>query len=196
MNVHSGDSSGHDYSHIERVRKMALLIGREEQADLFIVEMAALLHDTVDDKLVEPARAWQQLEQFFDSVQLAADKRAAITHILQYISFKGGKNAGKLRSLEGKVVQDADRLDALGAIGIARTFMYAGAFGDVMYDPDRAPRDLATADYRAQSTAINHFYEKLFTLKELMNTTRGRQLAEERTAYMEAFVDRFKQEWH
>ncbi|TDM10497.1 HD domain-containing protein [Macrococcus lamae] len=195
-NIHSQDSSGHDFSHIERVRAMAITIAKEEQADLFIVEMAALLHDTVDEKLVDTASAWQNLENFFDSVQLGAEQRETVKHILKYISFKGGANKGKLKSLEGRVVQDADRLDALGAIGIARTFMYAGAFGDVMYDPDIEPRNLAETNYRDKSTAINHFDEKLFKLEDLMNTKTGRRLAEERTQYMKEFVARFKHEWH
>ncbi|TDL96815.1 HD domain-containing protein [Macrococcus brunensis] len=192
---HMGDSSGHDYAHIERVRKMALTIGREEQADLLIVEMAALLHDTVDDKLTDEVTAWTKLENFFDQIALAEDKRDAIKHILKYMSFKGGKNAGKLESLEGKVVQDADRLDAIGAIGIARTFMYAGKFGDIMYDPLIPPRDLQQADYREKTHAINHFYEKLLKLKDLMNTETGRAIAAERHEFMEQFVAQFKEEW-
>ncbi|ULG73927.1 HD domain-containing protein [Macrococcus brunensis] len=192
---HMGDSSGHDYAHIERVRKMALTIGREEQADLLIVEMAALLHDTVDDKLTDEVTAWTKLENFFDQIALAEDKRDAIKHILKYMSFKGGKNAGKLESLEGKVVQDADRLDAIGAIGIARTFMYAGKFGDIMYDPLIPPRDLQQADYREKTHAINHFYEKLLKLKDLMNTETGRAIAAERHEFMEQFVAQFKKEW-
>ncbi|ULG71665.1 HD domain-containing protein [Macrococcus brunensis] len=192
---HMGDSSGHDYAHIERVRKMALTIGREEQADLLIVEMAALLHDTVDDKLTDEVTAWTKLENFFDQIALAEDKRDAIRHILKYMSFKGGKNAGKLESLEGKVVQDADRLDAIGAIGIARTFMYAGKFGDIMYDPLIPPRDLQQADYREKTHAINHFYEKLLKLKDLMNTETGRAIAAERHEFMEQFVAQFKKEW-
>jgi len=192
---HMGDSSGHDYAHIERVRKMALTIGREEQADLLIVEMAALLHDTVDDKLTDEVTAWAKLENFFDQIALADEKRDAIKHILKYMSFKGGKNAGKLESLEGKVVQDADRLDAIGAIGIARTFMYAGKFGDIMYNPLIPPRDLQQADYREKTHAINHFYEKLFKLKDLMNTKTGQAFAIERHKFMEQFIAQFKKEW-
>ncbi|WJP97566.1 HD domain-containing protein [Macrococcus bovicus] len=192
---HMGDSSGHDYAHIERVRKMALAIGREEQADLLIVEMAALLHDTVDDKLTDAVTAWTRLENFFDQIELSPAKRDAIKHILKYMSFKGGANAGKLETLEGKVVQDADRLDAIGAIGIARTFMYAGKFGDIMYDPLIPPRDLEEADYREKTHAINHFYEKLFKLKDLMNTESGRKMAVERHEFMETFITQFKKEW-
>lgn len=192
---HQGDSSGHDYSHIERVRRMALKIGRTEGADLLVVEMAALLHDTVDDKLTDEVTAWSKLENFFDKVGLEENKRDAIKHILKYMSFKGGENAGKLESLEGKVVQDADRLDAIGAIGIARTFMYAGKFGDIMYDSQIPPRDLAVANYREKTHAINHFYEKLFKLKDLMNTETGRQFAEERHQFMATFIEQFKKEW-
>ncbi|GGB12542.1 HD domain-containing protein [Macrococcus hajekii] len=193
---HQGDTSGHDYSHIERVRKMALLLGEQEGADLFIVEMAALLHDTVDDKLTDEVTAWSKLENFFEKIELNVEQREAIKHILKYMSFKGGKNISKLESIEGKVVQDADRLDAIGAIGIARTFMFAGRFGDMMYNPAIPPRDLETADYREKTHAINHFYEKLFKLKDLMNTESGKKIAADRHRFMEQFIDQFKTEWH
>lgn len=194
-NIHYGESSGHDFAHIERVRKMALEIAHKEHADLFIVEMAALLHDTVDEKLFDVQSAWDRLYQFYDDIKLPHDTQDAINHILKYMSFNGGKNAGKLKSLEGKVVQDADRLDALGAIGIARTFMFAGKFGEEMYDPE-VPVRTDLSDYRTPSTAVNHFYEKLFKLIDLMNTDTARQMAQERNDYMTAFIAQFKKEWH
>ncbi|RAI79842.1 HD domain-containing protein [Macrococcoides goetzii] len=193
-NVHKDESSGHDYAHIERVRKMAVEIAVKENADLFIVEMAALLHDTVDEKLFDTIAAWERLNKFYEEIQLPIEHRQAINHILKYMSFNGGKNEGKLESLEGKVVQDADRLDALGAIGIARTFMFAGKFGEAMYDPNIPVRD-DLSDYRTPSTAINHFYEKLFKLIDLMNTETAKKMAEERNTYMKAFIEQFKKEW-
>lgn len=193
-NVHKDESSGHDYAHIERVRKMAVEIAEKENADLFIVEMAALLHDTVDEKLFDTIAAWERLNKFYEEIQLPIEHRQAINHILKYMSFNGGKNEGKLESLEGKVVQDADRLDALGAIGIARTFMFAGKFGEAMYDPNIPVRD-DLSDYRTPSTAINHFYEKLFKLIDLMNTETAKKMAEERNTYMKAFIEQFKKEW-
>ncbi|WP_414042313.1 HD domain-containing protein [Macrococcus animalis] len=192
--IHQGESSGHDFAHIARVRKMALEIAEKENADLFIVEMSALLHDTVDDKLFDETIAWARLNDFYHSIHLPQKQQEAINHILKYMSFKGGQNAGKLKSLEGKVVQDADRLDALGAIGIARTFMFAGKFGEAMYDPNIAVRkDLS--DYRTPSTAINHFYEKLFKLIDLMNTKTAIAIAQERNEYMKTFIEQFKKEW-
>lgn len=193
--VHQGESSGHDFAHIERVRKMAMIIAEKEGADMFIVEMAALLHDTVDEKLFDPEVAWTRLNQFYIDIELPEDDQQAINHILKYMSFNGGKNEGKLTSLEGKVVQDADRLDALGAIGIARTFMFAGKFGEAMYDPEIPVRN-DLSDYRTPSTAINHFYEKLFKLIDLMNTETAIAMAKERNEYMKAFIDQFKSEWH
>ena len=193
-NVHQGESSGHDFAHIERVRKMAVIIAEKEGANLFIVEMAALLHDTVDEKLFDTKAAWERLNKFYEEIHLPIEAQQAINHILKYMSFNGGKNEGKLKSLEGKVVQDADRLDALGAIGIARTFMFAGKFGEAMYDPNIPVRD-DLSDYRTPSTAINHFYEKLFKLIDLMNTETARAMAEERNEYMKAFIEQFKKEW-
>lgn len=193
--IHQGESSGHDFNHIDRVRKMALHIAQIEDADVFIVEMAALLHDTVDDKLFDETIAWERLNNFYSSIQLPTEEQQAINHILKYMSFKGGLNEGKLKSLEGKVVQDADRLDALGAIGIARTFMFAGKFGEAMYDPAVPVRE-DLSDYRTPSTAINHFYEKLFKLIDLMNTDAGRKMAEKRNDYMKDFIEQFKNEWH
>ncbi|HCD18805.1 HD domain-containing protein [Macrococcoides caseolyticum] len=193
--IHKHDSSGHDFAHIDRVRKLALYIGEHEGADLFIVEMAALLHDTVDEKLFNEQSAWERLDHFYTTTGLSDTQKAQINHILCYMSFKGGANEGKLKSLEGFVVQDADRIDALGAIGIARTFMFAGKFGEAMYDPEIQPRE-DLSNYRTPGTAINHFYEKLFKLIHLMNTETGRQIAQSRNDYMQQFIDTFLQEWY
>lgn len=193
--IHKDDTSGHDFAHVDRVRKLALHITKQENANPFIVEMAALLHDTIDDKLFDEQHAWDRLNAFYSTIDISDAQIDEINHIIRFMSFKGGQNEGKLKSLEGFVVQDADRLDALGAIGIARTFMFAGKFGEAMYDERIAPRkDLS--NYRDQSTAINHFYEKLFKLIHLMNTETGKKIAQERNAYMQQFIDTFKKEWH
>ena len=193
--IHKHDSSGHDFAHIDRVRKLALYIGAHEGADLFIVEMAALLHDTVDEKLFNEQSAWKRLEHFYTTIGLSDTQKERINHILRYMSFKGGVNQGKLKSLEGFVVQDADRIDALGAIVIALTFMFAGKFGEAIYDPEIQPREDLN-DYRAPGTAINHFHEKLFKLIHLMNTETGKQIAQSRNDYMQQFIETFLQEWY
>lgn len=189
------ESSGHDWYHIERVTKYAKVIAEAENADVFICEVAALVHDLVDDKLGDPAEGLNEVEELlirFDEVD-----RNHIIDIITSISFKGG-NTSEVQSLEAKVVQDADRLDAIGAIGIARAFVYAGSKGDIMYDPELNPREKLTLEgYRKErSTAINHFYEKLFKLKDLMNTTKGKELAITRHDYMESFLKQFYHEWN
>jgi uncharacterized protein len=190
------DSSGHDWWHIDRVVRTARTIAREERADAFVCELAALLHDMADEKLNDdPAAAQRELEAW-----LAAHVSEVVaSHVLEIIgtmSFKGGSRP-PMRTLEGKVVQDADRLDAIGAVGISRVFAYSGAKHRPIHDPARQPRERMTeAEYRSGSgTAINHFYEKLLKLKDLMNTEYGRKLAEERHRFMEAYLDRFYAEW-
>ncbi len=193
------DASGHDWWHIDRVRQLALHIGRTERADLYVIELAALLHDIADwkfhggDVSIGPRRASQWLESL-------GVERPTIDHvaeIIAHVSYKGAGVATPTRTLEGAVVQDADRLDALGAIGIARTFAYGGHAGQPLHDPDRAPVEHATFDdYKsAQGTTINHFSEKLLLLKDRMQTPTGRQLAAERHAFMQQFLERFHLEW-
>jgi len=193
-----GDSSGHDWWHIERVRNMALRLANETGADAFVCEMAALLHDLADEKLfgdeqqgLRDIRVWLEAQ---DVPPVTADH---IVAIIANLSFKGGGRSG-MPTLEGRVVQDADRLDALGAVGIARTFAYSGWKGQPMHDPTLPPRTSMTAEeYRSgKSTAVNHFYEKLLKLKSLMNTEEARAIAEERHRYMESFLERFEAEWN
>jgi uncharacterized protein len=195
-----GDSSGHDWWHIERVRAAALQIGRDEGADLFIVELAALLHDVADWKFhggddtagPQAARAWL--------AGLAVDDETIehVAEIVATLSFKGAGVPTPMRTVEGQVVQDADRLDALGAVGIARTFAYGGHAGQAMHDPELAPNaHQSFAQYKSQrTTSINHFHEKLLLLKDRMNTATGRRLAEGRHAYMLQFLEQFDNEWH
>jgi uncharacterized protein len=193
------DSSGHDWWHVYRVWKGAVSIGRREKADLFIVELAALLHDIADWKFHSGdsrvgcgvAEAWLNKQ----GVERGATEH--VCSIISNISFKGAGVRCSALSLEGKVVQDADRLDALGAIGIGRTFAYGGRMGRTMHDPDQKPRQHATAkEYLSSNgSSINHFHEKLLLLKERMNTPTARQIAQSRHDFMEVFLERFSREW-
>ncbi|MCT8137950.1 HD domain-containing protein [Anaerobacillus sp. CMMVII] len=192
------DSSGHDWWHIHRVRGLAREIAANEGANIFICELTALLHDLADEKLFgDEEKSLENLDSWLLRNDVNQEDRQHILHIIKTMSYKGGNNT-PVETLEGKVVQDADRLDALGAIGIGRTFAYAGAKGQLMYDPAIPVRQEMTKDeYRTgESTAINHFYEKLLKLKDLMNTEYGKKLAEERHEYLEVFLDRFLAEWN
>ncbi|MDG5789942.1 HD domain-containing protein [Evansella sp. AB-P1] len=198
MGLFKNDSTGHDWYHTDRVRKNAIHIGEKEGANLFVCEMAALLHDVADEKFNESEEeGLQKVEEWLLQQDVLEIERLQILSAIQTVSFKGGNNR-KPATLEGKIVQDADRLDAIGAIGIARCFMYAGAYGDAMYHPDLLPRgEMTQEQYRnEQSTAINHFYEKLLKLKLLMNTETARKLAEVRHSYLENFLEEFLDEWN
>ena len=196
----TGDSTGHDWFHIERVRNTALSIAHEEGADLFVVELAALLHDVADWKFADgdhtasprAARRWLQ------TLPVAPELIEHVEDIIATLSFKGAGVATPMRSLEGQIVQDADRLDALGAIGIARTFAYGGHKGQPLYDPATPPvLHESFAAYKSnKGNTLNHFYEKLLLLKDRLNTLAARKLAEKRHAFMEEFVARFLAEWN
>ncbi|MCH1627363.1 HD domain-containing protein [Ferdinandcohnia quinoae] len=190
------ESSGHDWWHIERVRKTALLIGKRENADLFTIEMAALLHDVADEKLNMSEEEGLHKVRIWLSNKNVSNKEEII-EIISTMSFKGG-NRPPMKTLEGMIVQDADRLDAIGAIGIARTFAYAGAHGDLIYDPAIPYREQMTKDeYRnGKSTAINHFYEKLLKLSNNLNTKAAKELANSRHEFMQDFLNQFYKEWN
>jgi HD domain protein len=195
--VLDSDTSGHDWSHIERVVNTTKTIAQEEGADLFICEAAALLHDVIDDKIVkDTAVALKELKEFLTSIELTSEQIDAIESIITRMSFKNHKEQQEL-SIEGKVVQDADRLDAIGAIGIARVMCYSGSTGRPIHRPELKPREeLTPEEYRnGESTAIMHFYEKLLKLKELMNTDYGRKLAKGRHAFLEMYLEQFYEEW-
>ncbi|GEN50776.1 HD domain-containing protein [Alkalibacterium pelagium] len=193
----NNEGSGHDWYHIERVWKMASKLAAKEQANSYIVELAALLHDLIDDKLVSSKdEAVQEVEYWLEGAGVSSSDSERIMDIIQTISFKGG-NGRKLTTLEAQIVQDADRLDAIGAIGIARCFTYAGSKGDVIFNPELSVRESMTEkEYReGPSSAVHHFYEKLLKLKDLMNTETAKQIAEERHAFMEDFLIQFFNEW-
>lgn len=195
----SGEGSGHDWWHIYRVWKMAQHIGRGENANMLIVELAALLHDIADwkfhegDDTVGPRIAGEILAQY----GVSKDVISHICQIIMEVGFKGAGVKTEPTTLEGKIVQDADRLDAIGAIGIARTFAYGGHKGRLMYDPNIKPvMHMTKEEYsKNQGPTINHFYEKLLLLKSLMNTASARKLAEERHSFMETYLYRFFKEW-
>ncbi|MDP5274435.1 HD domain-containing protein [Chengkuizengella axinellae] len=191
------DASGHDWWHVYRVTELAKRMALEEDADIFICTLSALLHDVADEKLNDSEEAG--LKKVQNWLQENSVDQKDISHVIEIIStmsFKGGERP-PMTTLEGKVVQDADRLDAIGAIGIARTFAYSGVKGSIMHDPNAAPRTkINQEEYRkTQATPINHFYEKLFKLKDLMNTESAKKIADERHQYMKEFVDRFYLEW-
>lgn len=190
---------GHDWWHIHRVRAAALRIGAALGADLALIELGALLHDAADPKLdSEPGEGRRALAAWLDGSGLPAAERARLEDLLARVSFtRELEGAGDAKSLELMAVQDADRLDAIGAVGIARVFAYGGSKGQAMHEPGLPPReDLDAKSYReGPSTSINHFHEKLLKLKGLMNTEPGRALAEERHRFLEAFLARFSAEW-
>ena len=181
----SNAEGGHDWFHIERVYKNSILIANEETCDLTVVKLGALLHDIADskfhdgDETVGPKTARTFLEH--ENVDEAIVDH--VIKIIENISFKGGNFERNFSSIELNIVQDADRLDAIGAIGIARTFNYGGFKNRALYDPNIAPN------------TINHFYEKLLLLKDKMNTVSGKAIATERHRYMEGFLAQFYAEW-
>jgi uncharacterized protein len=197
--VLTGEGSGHDWWHIERVWRMARRIGQAEGADLLVVELAALLHDIADwkahggDSTVGPEKAMAWLNSLDVDPAIARNT----CQIIADISFKGARVEQPMLSLEGKVVQDADRLDAIGAIGIARAFAYGGSKGRVIHDPTCTPVDHQTADsyLNNNGATINHFYEKLLLLKDRMNTATGKAIAEKRHKFLEDYLRRFYEEW-
>ncbi|MBI5943916.1 MAG: HD domain-containing protein [Chloroflexi bacterium] len=194
----SGDSSGHDWWHICRVWKNALAICEQEKADRFIVELAALLHDLDDWKFNESAdETPQRAKAWMQGCGLADPLIDRVCEIIMHISYKGAQVENKMNSLEGFIVQDADRLDAIGAIGIGRAFAYGGFKNRQMYDPDSPPNLHATFEQykNSKSATINHFYEKLLLLKDMMNTNAAKRIAEKRHEVMLQFLDQFMREW-
>lgn len=192
------DSSGHDWWHIYRVRKMALLIAKAEGADMFMVELAALLHDVDDWKLTGDKAGNQQTEKWLHSCGAGQQLIERVKTIIEGVSFKGAGVNTSTKDPECSVLQDADRLDAIGAIGIARTFAYGGSRGRGIYNPGIPPEMHSDFENYKKSNAptINHFYEKLLLLKDQMQTPTGRVMAEQRHQFMLRFLDQFYAEWN
>ena len=190
---------GHDWFHIERVYKTALTIAKKEgNCNMEIVALGALLHDIADSKFYngDETIGPKVAAAFLEKENATPDVIEAVIKIIENISYKGGVKAN-YSSAELNIVQDADRLDALGAIGIARTFNYGGFKNRALYDPNITPKPNQTKEEYKNSTAptINHFYEKLLLLKDKMNTKTGQQMAEERHIFMEQFLAQFYKEW-
>jgi len=191
---------GHDWFHIERVHNNAINILKfEPEADAEVVRLIALLHDIADskfhkgDETVGPRKA----KEWLTSLDYEPEVIAHVVKGIENISFKGGNFNQKFTSKELEIVQDADRLDAIGAIGITRVFNYGGFQNNPIHDPEQAPRfGMTKEEYKAhKGTSINHFYEKLLLLKDLMHTETGKRMADERHQYMEGFLAQFYAEW-
>jgi len=193
---------GHDWFHIERVFKNAILISKDEKGDVFIVSLAALLHDIADpkfhngDETIGPKKA----AEFLNNEKVDAKTCKHVINIIKHISFKNSleKNSKIFNSKALKVVQDADRLDAIGAIGIARCFHYGGFKNRQIYNPEVIPNfNLSKEAYQnSNAPTINHFYEKLLLLKDKMNTKTGKKIAEKRHLFMELYLKEFYEEWN
>lgn len=198
------ESTGHDWWHSLRVRQTGLYIARKEKADLFIVEASALLHDVGDYKFQggDEDIGRRIIEKWLIGIAVPQKQIDLILDIVTNLSFMKSLNRperpGKLLTVEAKIVSDADRLDALGAIGIARTFAFGGFFRQEMHNPEILPNESMTREeYKnKKSTSINHFYEKLLKLKDTMMTRTGKELAKSRHEYMMSYLDRFYDEWN
>lgn len=195
--IFSKDCSGHDYYHSIRVYNNALNIAHKEGGNIFIIKLSALLHDVDDRKLFNTSNKLQHARKFLTENFVDESSIEEICKIIKSVSFKGTESAIP-DTIEGKIVQDADRLDALGAIGIARTFAYGGYKGRPIYEPYEEPVENMTAEEYENhtSTSVNHFYEKLLKLKYLMNTDTAKSIAEIRHLYMEEFLNEFIIEWN
>ena len=195
----TGEGSGHDWWHVYRVWKNAIQIAKHEEVDLFVVELAALLHDIADWKFNDGNEdiGPQLAREWLESLNVDETEIANVCQIIQDISFKGSGVVTNMKTPEGKIVQDADRLDAMGAIGIGRAFAYGGSKGREMYNPDLKPEKHNSFEQykKSQGSSINHFYEKLLLLKELMNTDTAKKIAEKRHAVMLNYLNDFFQEW-
>lgn len=191
--IYENYDASHDFQHIERVFQNAeAILETEPTADKEVVRIAVLLHDVSDKKYTDNKDNENRL---IDSLNISEAKKNHIREIISSVSFNGG-NQLPAKTIEAKIVRDADRLDAIGAIGIARTFAYGGAKGRKLYDNDEEVRvKMTEEEYRSKNTAsVTHFYEKLLLLKDLMTTEKGKQMAEDRHAFMETFLNQLKNE--
>ncbi|MDX1543365.1 MAG: HD domain-containing protein [Christiangramia sp.] len=191
---------GHDWFHIQRVLNNSRLIAKGEKCNMLIVELGALLHDIADSKFHggDESVGPEMAEEFLRSQNVSQETIEHVIQIIENISFKGGNIDQKFSSIELDIVQDADRLDAIGAIGVARTFNYGGFKGRTLYDPEIEPKlNMTKEEYKASNApTINHFYEKLLLLKDRMNTETGRRIAEDRHAFMIEYLNQFYAEWN
>jgi len=194
--IFSEDCSGHDYYHSIRVYKNALTIAQKEGGNIFQIKLGALLHDVDDRKLFDTSEKLQNARNFLKKNCVDDSSIDEICNIIKSVSFKGNESVVP-DSIEGKIIQDADRLDAIGAIGVARAFAYGGHKNRPIYIPNENPLDNMTAEEYENhiSSSINHFYEKLLKLKNLMNTDTAKLFAEKRHVFLEEYLDEFMSEW-
>ena len=190
------DYSGHDFWHSMRVYKNAMRIAEEETCNQSVVMLGSLLHD-VDDKKLFQTENYANARKIMKLCNVNESTSETVIEAIRTVSFQGNDSVIP-RTIEGKIIQDADRLDAIGAIGIARTFAFGGSRGRNIYDPTIQPRmELAECDYKTyEGTTVNHFYEKLFLLKDRMNTETAKKIAEQRDRFMHQFIDEFYKEWN
>lgn len=196
--LHNAEA-GHDWFHIQRVWNTAKYINRIEKGNPIVVELSALLHDIADSKFHngDESLALEISENYLKQISVSKSIIDEVLFIIKHISFKNRHETSENISLELKIVQDADRLDAIGAIGIARTFHFGGFRNSLLYDPSQPPRlGMSKEEYKkSNGTTINHFYEKLLFLKDMMNTATGKYLAQERHDFMLKFLEQFYKEW-
>ena len=194
-----GAEAGHDWFHIERVWKLSKKIAEKEGGNLEVIELSALLHDIADPKFHngDETLALKISKDFLEEIHVNAELIEQVLFVIKNISFKNRAEAPENPPLELQIVQDADRLDAIGAIGIARTFNFGGFKNNLMYHPDIQPKlNMSKEEYKkSNGTTINHFYEKLLLLKDLMNTETAKKIASERHDFMLKFLDEFYKEW-
>ncbi|MGW9856123.1 uncharacterized protein ACUXIR_000558 [Staphylococcus hominis] len=195
---HKNDYSGHDIAHIKRVTSLAKYIAKQEhQGDFLTIVLSALLHDVIDNKLTDKKHALRELNRFFKEIELEDTVQKHVIFIIKHLSYSNGKNDDIQLSIEGQIVRDADRLDAIGAIGIARAFQFSGHFNELMWT--ESPHSSVPSEdeiVNLPPSAIRHFYDKLLKLKSLMHTPTGYRLAKERHEFMKAFLTQFYNEWH
>lgn len=192
------DSSGHDWWHIYRVLTLSRKLQKTEGGDLFIIELAALLHDVADWKFNTNENSGLKIvSDWLETQHVNSETIKSVLYIIEHISYKGEGEAYEMKTIEGKIVQDADRLDAIGAIGIARTFAFGGYKGNEMHHPDIKPlANMKFEEYKkTNGTTINHFYEKLLLLKDRMNTKTAQELANSRHEFMQHYLEKFYREW-
>lgn len=189
------DATGHDFWHTFRVYENAIKIAKHENCDLFVVQLASLLHDVDDEKINKTNTCFSM--DFMQKQKLPQEVIDQVMYIIKNQSYRNSIGNGPLNTIEAKIVQDADRLDAIGAIALARTFTYGGKYDRIIYDPDEEIRDYKNIEeYRkSNSSTINHIYEKLIKLKNLLNTKTAKKIAKSRHAFMLDFLDQFKGEW-
>ncbi|MGE0089319.1 MAG: HD domain-containing protein [Bacteroidales bacterium] len=192
------DSSGHDWWHIYRVLTLARRLHKTEGGDLFIIELAALLHDVADWKFYSNENSGLKIvSDWLETQHVNSEVINSVLYIIEHISYKGEGEIYEMKTIEGKIVQDADRLDAIGAIGIARTFAFGGYKGNEMHNPNLKPlANMTFEEYKkTNGTTINHFYEKLLLLKDRMNTKTAKELADSRHEFMQRYLEKFYSEW-